>query len=104
MSVPDLDSFFTYPILPRLPDQMIFEPPRRVPVPSSDILSYLFSDPPYDHDEPVRLTFDDTYFLADGMVDVRRCARPRAVHLVQSGAPTRAPARRRHESMGRPTG
>ncbi|PKY00040.1 putative AMP-binding enzyme [Aspergillus campestris IBT 28561] len=38
---------------------MIFEPPRRVPVPSSDILSYLFSDPPYDHDEPMYVDVHD---------------------------------------------
>ncbi|OGM48318.1 putative AMP-binding enzyme [Aspergillus bombycis] len=32
---------------------MIFEPPSRVPLPTTDVISYIFSDPPYDHDQPV---------------------------------------------------
>lgn len=32
---------------------MIFEPASRVPVPTTDVLSYIFSNPEYDHDEPV---------------------------------------------------
>lgn len=57
MNAPYFNSPSTYLALHFTSDQMIFEPPRRVPVPSSDILSYLFSDPPYDHDEPVRWAF-----------------------------------------------
>ncbi|KAL2787229.1 hypothetical protein BJX66DRAFT_328026 [Aspergillus keveii] len=32
---------------------MIFEPERRVPIPATDILTYLFSNPKYDVDKPV---------------------------------------------------
>ncbi|EHA27955.1 hypothetical protein CBS147343_1532 [Aspergillus niger] len=32
---------------------MIFEPAARAPVPCTDVISYVFSDPPYDHDEPI---------------------------------------------------
>ncbi|KAF9891853.1 hypothetical protein FE257_003338 [Aspergillus nanangensis] len=32
---------------------MIFEPESRVAVPTTDILSYIFSNPAYDHDDPV---------------------------------------------------
>lgn len=32
---------------------MIFEPAARAPVPCADVISYVFSDPPYDHNEPV---------------------------------------------------
>ncbi|PYH98001.1 AMP-binding enzyme [Aspergillus ellipticus CBS 707.79] len=32
---------------------MIFEPASRAPVPSTDVISYLFSDPPYNHDDPI---------------------------------------------------
>lgn len=32
---------------------MIFEPELRVEVPTTDVVSYIFSNPDYDHDEPV---------------------------------------------------
>ena len=32
---------------------MIFEPTERFPLPTKDILSYIFDNPPYDQDEPV---------------------------------------------------
>jgi hypothetical protein len=36
-----------------MPTEMIFEPERRVPIPATDILTYLFSNPKYDVDKPV---------------------------------------------------
>jgi hypothetical protein len=36
-----------------MPTDMIFEPERRVPIPATDILTYLFSNPNYDVDKPV---------------------------------------------------
>ncbi|KAE8378625.1 hypothetical protein BDV26DRAFT_292023 [Aspergillus bertholletiae] len=39
---------------------MIFEPSSRVPLPTTDVLSYIFSDPPYDHDRPVYVDAGDT--------------------------------------------
>ncbi|KAL3487816.1 hypothetical protein BJX62DRAFT_212867 [Aspergillus germanicus] len=36
-----------------MPTEMIFEPERRVPIPATDILTYLFSNPKYDTDKPV---------------------------------------------------
>ncbi|KAL3455870.1 putative AMP-binding enzyme [Aspergillus heterothallicus] len=36
-----------------MPSQMIFEPERRVPIPTTDILTYLFANPKYDPDKPV---------------------------------------------------
>ncbi|OOF93140.1 hypothetical protein ASPCADRAFT_209753 [Aspergillus carbonarius ITEM 5010] len=32
---------------------MIFEPAARAPVPCTDVISYIFSDPPYNHDDPI---------------------------------------------------
>ncbi|KAL4894993.1 AMP-binding enzyme [Aspergillus ambiguus] len=32
---------------------MIFEPASRVPVPTTDVISYIFSNPDYNHDEPI---------------------------------------------------
>lgn len=32
---------------------MIFEPAERVLLPTKDLLSYIFDDPPYDQDQPV---------------------------------------------------
>lgn len=40
-------------VLHYFPLSMIFEPAARAPVPCTDVISYVFSDPPYDHDEPV---------------------------------------------------
>lgn len=34
---------------------MIFEPAERVLLPTKDLLSYIFDDPPYDQDKPVSL-------------------------------------------------
>ncbi|CEL10842.1 hypothetical protein ASPCAL13951 [Aspergillus calidoustus] len=36
-----------------MPTDMIFEPERRVPIPATDILTYLFANPKYDVDKPV---------------------------------------------------
>lgn len=33
---------------------MIFEPAERALLPTKDLLSYIFDDPPYDQDKPVR--------------------------------------------------
>lgn len=32
---------------------MIFEPAERVVLPTRDLLSFIFDDPPYDQDQPV---------------------------------------------------
>lgn len=32
---------------------MIFQPAERVQLPTKDLLSFIFDDPPYDQDEPV---------------------------------------------------
>lgn len=34
---------------------MIFEPDLRVPVPTQDLLSFIFDDPQYDQDDPVSM-------------------------------------------------
>lgn len=34
---------------------MIFEPAERILLPTKDLLSYIFDDPPYDQDQPVSL-------------------------------------------------
>jgi hypothetical protein len=34
---------------------MIFEPDLRVPIPNTDILTYIFANPSYDPNKPVRL-------------------------------------------------
>jgi hypothetical protein len=33
---------------------MIFEPAERTLLPTKDLLSFIFDDPPYDQDKPVR--------------------------------------------------
>jgi hypothetical protein len=35
---------------------MIFEPAERTLLPTKDLLSYIFDDPPYDQDKPVGTT------------------------------------------------
>ena len=42
---------------------MIFEPERRIPLPTKDLLSYVFDDPTYDQDEPVSHIFDLALYL-----------------------------------------
>ncbi|KAJ0422950.1 hypothetical protein BJY00DRAFT_62817 [Aspergillus carlsbadensis] len=36
-----------------MPTEMIFEPERRVPIPATDVLTYLFADPKYDANKPL---------------------------------------------------
>lgn len=38
---------------------MIFEPAERTLLPTNDLLSYIFHDPPYDQDKPVQFQFSD---------------------------------------------
>lgn len=43
---------------------MIFEPELRIPVPTKDVLSFIFDEPRYDQDQPVSLAiwdFDVSY-------------------------------------------
>lgn len=36
---------------------MIFEPAERLHIPTKDLLSYIFDNPKYDQDEPVRVHY-----------------------------------------------
>lgn len=65
---------------------MIFEPASRVPLPTTDVISYIFSDPPYDHDQPVIISFLwlSTEYVLTG-ADLHRCERLLAVDFLQSG-------------------
>lgn len=38
---------------------MIFEPTERTLLPTKDLLSYIFDDPPYDQHKPVQFQFSD---------------------------------------------
>lgn len=64
---------------------MIFEPASRVPLPTTDVISYIFSDPPYDHDQPVvtSSSLEIEYVLTGA--DLHRCERLLAVDFLQSG-------------------
>lgn len=37
--------------------KMIFEPAERLHIPTKDLLSYIFDNPEYDQDEPVRARY-----------------------------------------------
>ena len=45
---------------------MIFEPAERVLLPTKDLLSYIFDDPPYDQDKPVSLNNGMFYYAKQG--------------------------------------
>lgn len=49
--------FFSAIINSACPLKMIFEPELRIPVPTKDLLSFIFDDPEYDQDDPVFALF-----------------------------------------------
>lgn len=83
---------------------MIFEPAERLPLPTKDLLSYMFDNPPYDQDEPVcgaahcgriELTFCSE-------LDLHRSRKSIPFHFLQPGQEADSPACRGPTIMGCP--
>lgn len=45
---------------------MIFEPAERIPLPTKDLLSFIFDEPQYNQDEPVSLPFVYSFSMCSG--------------------------------------
>ena len=76
----------TIPDFPPSPviSTMIFEPLIRHPLPSTDLLSYIFSDPDYNHDQPVWYPVRD-FVVATALTDgPRRCMWTCTIRRAQS--------------------
>lgn len=51
---------------------MIFEPAERFLLPTKDLLSYIFDDPPYDQDQPVSDWLEIKLYLTRHLINVVR--------------------------------
>lgn len=67
---------------------MIFEPAERILLPTKDLLSFIFDNPPYNQDEPVWCRQYIPYLIFDAALtiapesDICRCPGSRKVNLM----------------------
>jgi hypothetical protein len=70
---------------------MFFEPASRVPIPTTDVLSYIFTDPQYDQNKPVSLLITNTPYFKELISDIHSSMLMLPILPAQS--PTPKPAR-----------